>query len=228
MPPEIGRMQHFAADLLTQQGALVEFIEPEGLEVLASPPVRQELGVNELFRIGFGATLPTGAERVGIESDWLERFGRLLGQHGRSARVVLHSDARAPSDLQGVLERALVLDNATFRLLNVVPAWTRYVVLDFRYSAVSDEKRDGVLRLGVNLATGALPDAVVEQMQNAGWLAADGPGSVLPAEAELPADWQRDRLLELVDRALRPRLDAALDPFVKVLRRRLGRDQELL
>jgi hypothetical protein len=228
MPPEIGRMQHFAADLLTQQGALVEFIEPEGLEVLASPPVRQELGVNELFRIGFGATLPTGAERVGIESDWLERFGRLLGQHGRSARVVLHSDARAPSDLQGVLERALVLDNATFRLLNVVPAWTRYVVLDFRYSAVSDEKRDGVLRLGVNLATGALPDAVVEQMQNAGWLAADGPGSVLPAEAELPADWQRDRLLELVDRALRPRLDAALDPFVKVLRRRLGRDQERL
>jgi hypothetical protein len=184
--------------------------------------------VNELFRIGFGATLPAGAERVGIESDWLERFGRLLGQHGRCARLMLHSDARAPSDPQGVLERALVLDNATFRLLDVVPAWTRYVILDFRYSAVSDEKRDGVLRLGVNLATGALPDAVLEQMRIAGWLAADGPGSVLPAEAELPADWQRDRLLELVDRALRPRLDAALDPFVKVLRRRLGRDQERL
>jgi len=85
-----------------------------------------------------------------------------------------------------------------------------------------------VLRLGVNLATGALPDAVVEQMQIAGWLAADGPGAALPAEAELPEDWQRDRLLQLVDRALRPRLDAALDPFVKVLRRRLGRDQERL
>jgi hypothetical protein len=228
MPPEIGRMQHFAADLLTQQGALVEFIEPEGLEVLASPSVRQALGVNELFRIGFGATLPAGAERVGIESDWLERFGRLLGQHGRCARLVLHSDVRASSDPQSVLERALVLDNATFRLLDVVPAWTRYVVLDFRYSAVSDEKRDGVLQLGVNLATGALPDSVLEPMQIAGWLAADGPGAAVPAEAELPADWERDRLLELVDRALRPRLDAALDPFVKVLRRRLGRDQERL
>ncbi len=76
MPPEMGRMQRFVADLLTQQGALVELIEPEGLEVLASPPVQQALGVNELFRLGFGATLPAGAERVGIESDWLDRFGR--------------------------------------------------------------------------------------------------------------------------------------------------------
>ena len=109
---------------------------------------------------------PPVRTRVGIESDWLERFGRLLGQHGRCARLVLHSDARAPSDPQRVLEHALVLDNATFRLLDVVPAWTRYVVLDFRYSAVSDEKRDGVLRLGVNLATGALPDAVLEQMRS--------------------------------------------------------------
>jgi hypothetical protein len=61
MPPEIGRMQGFVADLLTQQGALVELIEPEGLEVLAPPPVQQALGVKELSRLGFGATLPAGA-----------------------------------------------------------------------------------------------------------------------------------------------------------------------
>jgi hypothetical protein len=108
----------------------------------------------------------------------------------------------------------------------VVPCWTRYVILDFRYSAVSDEKRDGVLRLGVNLATGALPDAVLDQL--APWLSADGAAAALPADADLPPDWQRDRLLELVDRALRPRLDTVLEPFVKVLRRRLDRDQERL
>ncbi len=226
MPPEIGRMQHFVADLLAQQGALVEFIEPEGLEVLASPPVQQALGVSEFFRVGFGAALPAGAAHVGIESDWLERFGHLLGPHGRCARLVLHSDARAPSDPQRVLEHALVLDNATFRLLDVAPCWTRYVVLDFRYSAVSDEKRDGVLRLGVNLATGALPDALLAQI--APWMVADGAAGALPADAVLPPDWQRGRLLELVDRALRPRLDTALESFVKVLRRRLARDQERL
>ena len=64
MPPEMGRMQRFAADLLAQQGALVEPIEPEGLEVLASSPVQQALGVNEFFRVGFGF----GGRRRGLRS----------------------------------------------------------------------------------------------------------------------------------------------------------------
>ena len=82
-----------------------------------------------------------------------------------------------------------MLDNATFRLIDVVPAWTRYVVLDFRYSAVSDEKRDGMLQFGVNLATGALPDAVLGRWRRGSRLTART--QRLPAEAELPPDWQR-------------------------------------
>jgi hypothetical protein len=119
-----------------------------------------------------------------------------------------------------------VLDNASFRLIDVVPGWTRYLILDFRYSAVSDEKREGMLELGVNLATGALPDVVMGQM--ALGPIADAADAALPADAELPPAWERGRLLELVDRALYARLDTALAPFVKGLRRRLARDQERL
>jgi len=50
----------------------------------------------------------------------------------------------------------------------------------------------------------------------------------LPDDAELPPAWERRRVLDLVARALPPRLDAALAPFVKGLRRRLGRDQDRL
>jgi hypothetical protein len=226
MRPEMGRMRGFVADLLTQQGALVETIEPEGLEVLAPPPVQQALGVNELSRLGFGATLPAGAERVGIESDWLDRFERAIGEHGRYLRLVLRPDAPSPMDPQRLLEHTLVLENASFRLIDVVPGWTRYLFLDFRYSAVSDEKREGMLQLGVNLATSALPDAVMGQM--ALGLIADAAASALPADAELPRTWERSRLFELVDRALPPRLNTALAPFIKGLHRRLGRDQERL
>jgi hypothetical protein len=221
----MGRMQSFVADLLTQQGALVDPIEPEGLEVLAPPSVQQALGVNELSRLGFGATLPAGAERVGIESDWLDRFGRSIGEHGRYTRLVLSPDAPTPSDPQRILEHALAVDNAAFRLIDVAPAWTRYLILDFRYAAVSDEKRDGILQLGVNLATGAWPDAVLGQIMSGAGAGAD---AALPADAEPPPDWERIRLLELMNRALYPRLDTALAPFVKGLRRRLGRDQERL
>ncbi|WP_428485603.1 hypothetical protein [Rhodopila sp.] len=223
---EPGRMQEFAEALLRQQGALVEPIEPEGLEVLAPPEVQHALGVGELARLGFGTTLPPAAQRVGMESDWLDRFARLLGPQGRRSRRVLPLTGKAPGDPERVLEHELVLDNATFRLLEVTPAWTRYLVMDFRASAVSDDKRDFMLRVGINMATGALPDTV---------LTAIGPlidheetTLIMPDNADPPAIWDRTRVLGVLARALPARLDAALGPFVKGLRRRLGRDQDRL
>ncbi len=246
MPPEIevpalaareqGRMQRFVADLLRHEGALVEAIEPEGLEVLAPPPVQRALGLGELSRLGFGGTLPRGAQRVGMEGDWLDRFAQVLGSQGHWARRVLSAPSRVPGDPELVLGQELVLDNATFRLLDVSPAWTRYLVLDFRVSAVSDDKRDFTLRLGVNLATGALIDVVLAPLAPAldaptpGGPAWDGSGAdpVPPDDIALPAPWERARLLGLVSQALPPRVETALDPFVKGLRRRLARDGERL
>ncbi len=225
-------MQGFVADLLRHEGALVEAIDPDGLEVLAPPPVQDALGLGELARLGFGGTLPPGAQRVGMEADWLDRFAQVLGPQGRWARRVLAAPSRTPADPERVLAQELVLDNATFRLLDVSPAWTRTLVLDFRVSAVSDDKRDFTLRLGINLATGALPDVVLATL--APMLDAPAPGGVasgdggvdpvLPDDAELPAPWERARLMSLVARALPPRVETALAPFVKGLRRRLARD----
>ncbi len=219
-------MQNFVAALLRQQGALVETIEPEGLEVLAPPPVQRALEVPELSRLGFGTTLPPAARRVGIEGDWLDRFGRLLGARGRWTRRVLSAAGRAPGDPERVLGHELVLDNATFRLIGVTPAWARYLVLDFRASAVSDEKRDFMLRLGVNLATGALLDTMLGVIGDSH--DEPSPDAEPPEDAALPATWDRTRVQGLVARALPPRLEAALAPFVKGLRRRLGRDQDRL
>ncbi len=230
---EPGRMQGFVTDLLRHEGALVEAVEPEGLEVLAPRPVQQALGLGELSRLGFGGTLPPGAQRVGLEGDWLDRFAQVLGPRGRWTRRVLSAPSRAPGDSEGVLGQELVLDNATFRLLDVSPAWTRYLVLDFRISAVSDDKRDFTLRLGVNLATGALPDAVLAALAPTLDAPTDEPAlggsdAAMPDDTALPASWERARLLELVARALPPRVETALAPFVKGLRRRLGRDQDRL
>ena len=70
MPPDVdsheqGRMQGFVAALLRHEGALVETIDPEGLEVLAPPSVQHTLGIGELARLGFGTTLPRAAYQSG-------------------------------------------------------------------------------------------------------------------------------------------------------------------
>ena len=227
---EPGPLQRFVAELLTAEGGLVEPIEPEGLEAVVPPSLQRTLGVPELCRLGFGATLPDGATRVGIESDWLERCARAMGDRGRWTRRVLDASAGL-SDAESVLAHELTLDNATFRLLAAQPAWTRYLVFDLRYTAISDEKRDGVLRCVVNLATGALPDAVLERITP--WLG-DAAGddsnaeAVLPDVLVLPADWAQTRVLNVLHRAAPARLAAALAPFERGLRRRLTRDQDRL
>jgi hypothetical protein len=229
---EENRMQHFVADLLRHEDALVEPIEPEGLEVLAPPDVQRALGVGELSRLGFGTTMPGGAQRVGMEGDWLDRFARLLGSRGRWSRRVLTAESKAPNDPERMLGHELVLDNATFRLQGMTRAWTRYLVMDFRASAVSDDKRDFITRLGINLATGALPDSVIMALgpfldRSEDTLSVSDE-FVPPDEADLPSIWDRARVADLVARALPPRLNVALDPFVKGLHRRLSRDQDRL
>jgi len=231
-PGEGGRMQRFAATLLAQAGGLVEPVEPDGLEVLAPAPLQEALGVGELCRLGFGPTLPAGAERVGIESDWLDRFERVLGPHGRSSRRVLPAAGRRAPDAAALLAQELTLDNATFRLLDVAQAWTRYLLLDFRFTAMSEEKREGTRRLAINLATGAMPDALMEQL--APLLGAETVADMADgrtgddAPHDLPAYWPSARLAGQVQRALPSRIEQALAPFTKGLERRLARDQDRL
>ena len=218
-------MHRFVATLLAEGGALVDPLEPDGLDVLAPSPLQQALGVGEFCRFGFGPSLPDGAQRIGIESDWLARFARVAGERGRWNRRVLDPGTRKAPDVERLLEQELALDNATFRLLDAAPAWTRYLLLDFRFTALSDEKREGTRPLAINLATGAMPEAIFDRIAP---VLADAEDADLPADAALPPDWERARVIDRVRRALPWRVEAALAPFVTGLRRRLARDLDRL
>ncbi len=222
----MNRLQAFAADLFEREGALVEEIEPEGLEVLAPPHLQQAVGIPDLCRFGFGATLPEGARRAGIEADWLARLGGVLGERGRSARRVLLPPNPPLAAVERLLEHAVSLVNATYRLRSVSAAWTRYVILDFRFIALSDEKREGLVKLGINLGTGAMLDGVLERLLPR--LDLQPHEAELPEGVVLPPLWPRQRILAIVERALRPRLASQVEAFAKSLERRLGRDEARL
>ena len=156
----MGALRDFVADMLESEGAAIEPVEPDGLEVLAPEPLRAAMGWPEFARLGFGATLPAGAIPIGLEGDWLDRFGALLGERGRFAerQLVVADNVAAPSDPERLLDRALDLPNAVWRLHDAKPTWTRCLLLAFRYTAISDEKREGLVWLGFNQGTGAVID----------------------------------------------------------------------
>ena len=156
----MGELRDFVSDMLEIDGSAVEAVEPDGLEVLAPEPLRTDMGWPELVRLGFGAELPAGAMAVGFEGDWLNRFGALLGDRGRWAerQIVLPGPMPRIADPERLLDHALDLPNAIWRLQDVSTAWARCLLLAFRYTAVSDEKREGLVWLGFNQGTGAVID----------------------------------------------------------------------
>ena len=155
----MSELRNFVADLLERKGAAVDAaVDPNGLEVLAPPSVQKATGWPELTRLGFGRERGRGTIPIGLEDDWLERFGAMLGDEGRwgEREVRPAIDVRAPSDPERVLDRALELPNAVWRFRSMTATWTRCLLLTFRYTAVSDEKREGLVWLGLNLGTGAV------------------------------------------------------------------------
>ncbi len=153
----MGNLRSFVADALEIQGAIIDSIEPDGLEVLSPEPLRKAMGWPELARLGFGLERPAGAIAIGLEGDWLERFGALLAERGRWVeRQFIPEAAVSMGAPERILERALDLGNAVWRFQSVRETWSRCLLLSFRYSAVSDEKREGLVWQGFNLHTGAV------------------------------------------------------------------------
>ena len=94
MTDSSNRFRNFAARLLEHEGALVESLDPQGLEAMLPENLQQAIGAPEFLRLGFAAELPAGAEHASLESDWLEKFGRLLDERGR--RLKFASSAEVP------------------------------------------------------------------------------------------------------------------------------------
>ncbi|HLG12897.1 MAG TPA: hypothetical protein VJH03_00015 [Blastocatellia bacterium] len=219
-------LRDFVARLMAGEGAEVQLIEPRGLEFIAPPPLQQSLKVSEFGRVEFGPEASADAQHISFESDWIQRLGGVLGDRGRALRCVLHTDLPPLANPERILEHGLTLQNAVCRLASVTASWTRYLVLSFRYAAFSDEKRDGIVKLAVNLATSSTPDEFIPAFESA---ASDADAvSSLPPGVKLPAYWSKERLGALLRGALPDRILRNLHQFLRTIERRLERDSARL
>jgi hypothetical protein len=221
----MGELRDFVADVLERRGAAVEAMEPDGLEVMAPEPLRKALGWPELARLGFGAQRPEQAIPMGLEGDWLDRFGALLGNDGRWSERQVCGGLTSCGDPERILEHGLDLPNAVWRLRGVTATFTRCLVLAFRYTALSDEKREGLVWLGFNVATGAVIDDIAARLrqllaQDADWQAPDP-----EVRAAAGPGWDGATLEAPVRPLLEARVKSELEPFLRAMRRRLERDQ---
>ena len=221
-------LRSFVADLLSHEGSMVELVEPDGLDVIAPDALRERYGWPELVRFGFGSSAAPGTIPIGLENDWLERLGELLGERGRIAEHQLPApdEPARLSDPERQVETVLELPNAVWRLKGVEPGWCRCLLLAFRYTAISDEKRAGIIWLGFNCTTNSLLDSeLVARLRGQLADAGEWRKPELDALASAGRPWTAEeigiRSKPLLDQAIR----ADLEPFLGAMRRRLDRDR---
>ncbi len=224
----MGALRDFVADLLESQGAAVEPIEPDELDVLAPEPLGRAMGWPELVRLGFGPAPAAGVTPIRLEGDWLDRFAGLIGDRGRFAerQLLLPREIAPPGTPERLIERAIELPNAVWRLRDAKPAWARCLLLAFRYTAVSDEKREGIVWLGFNTTTGGiLDDELLARLRVA---LADDPFWQAPQPEVLAAAgpaWDAQTLGARAAPLVERRVQSELKPFLRAMRRRLERDR---
>ena len=224
----MGALRDFVADVLEIEGAAVEPVGPDGLDVVASSELRAAMGWPELARLGFGTAQPADAMPIGFEGDWLDRFGALLGERGRWAEraLVLASPVSPPADPERLLDHVFDLPNAVWRCRGAAPAWARCLLLAFRYTAVSDERRDGLIWLGFNQSTGAVLNDFLPRLHPL-LLAADGEWRAPNGEMRHSAgpSWDAATLRARISLLLEHTVRRELEPFLRAMRRRLDRDR---
>jgi hypothetical protein len=223
----MSELQEFVADLLERQGAAIEALGLDGLEVLVPATLQKQLGWPELAHLGFGTDRADGTIPIALEGDWLDRFGALLADEGRWCEREVRPPTAfpPPSDPERVLDRVLDLPNAVWRFQGMSATWTRCLMLAFRFTALSDEKREGLIWLGFNLGTGAVVSDILERLrptlaQMRDWHVPD-PATRRAAGPGWSAATLAARLHPLLDRQVRE----SMEPFQRAMRRRLDRDR---
>lgn len=219
------------SSILTAEGAIVEEIEPEGIEILAPETLQKALSIPEWTRMGFGAELPDQAIRLTLESDWMERIGNLLGNRGCLLFISpnQNSFSNYPSDHERLIRHEMVMSNATYRIEKVMEERTRYLLLTFRITAVSDEKRDDILHLCINESNGAIVDELAVPILSYLRSLKDIPA--VPEEIEddgFLVPWGGQKIRDFVKKALPEKVRMRLAPFLSGMERRMGRDMDRL
>ena len=222
-------LRELVGGMISRSGGEVELVDRLALDFVAPPDVREQLGLSEFGRLNFGLEPIEGAERISFESDWIERLERLAANRGRAAQAVVKIDLPPLSDPARVIQHGLKLQNSVYRLADRFQGWTRYLMLAFRYTAVSDEKRTGLIQLLLNLGTGSAPDDFVPSVRQALYESGDTrPDVAAGVRSLLPPPWTADRLAKALKGALPIRIRRDLSQFITGMQRRLDRDQARL
>jgi hypothetical protein len=141
-------LSDFTAHLLTESGAVVE-PSGVGLEVLLPAEVARVLDIPEHANLSFSGDSGEGIP-VSYDSEILKKMARLMGDGGKFSTVGLAPPSVRLEKLEERLDQKVVFHNAVFHVARSEEKRISYLLGCSRYSALSDDRQEGILACMIN------------------------------------------------------------------------------
>lgn len=213
------QLDRFIEATLRRTGALAEACVDDLVETVLPGPVAAALGLPEASSLRLRGAPGPGEVHAGYGSDLLSRICSLAETPGRLFRLEVAAALPKRERVEREIAGASTFGNAVGRVEALDESDLGYLVFDFRYAALSEERHEGALSVAINLDGGwspGLPEALP------GYLA-DHPEARRPWTEE--GEPSGVEALDSAARALaRSRALDASRSFVARMERRLQRD----
>jgi hypothetical protein len=207
-------LSDFTAQLLTESGALVER-STQGLEVLLPPEVATVLEIPEHANLSFSGDAREGIS-VSYDSEVLKKMARLMGERGKFSTASLVPSSVRLEKLEDRLNEKVVLHNAVFNLERKEEKRISYLLGYFKYSALSDDRHEGILACLINELNLAVQKTTPETLDLITSCAQEPTG-----EADREGS---EKVLKAFWRAQAKMVNEALREFLISVERRMNRD----
>ena len=212
-------LARFVESALQRTGCVAEIRDEDVLEALLPPPIAASLGLPEEARLRLRGSPSEGEWQAGYGSGLLAQLCSIAEGGVRRFRVELNPPLPKRERVEREAQSVLSFTNAVGRVESFEEAALGYLVFDFRYWALSEERHEGLISVAVNVEGGwspSLPATLSRFLSEhaearRAWSATEGtpdPRPLYPAARALAGATAR--------------VEAA--PFVARMQRRLRRD----
>lgn len=210
----------FASDALALGGALVERDE-RGAFALLPQGLAVHLGVpDELRLVGSEGAAGPGAVAVEFGSPLLERLVELVQARSVAAAVRYDGEPPRPGQARSLAER-FVVRNGVHEILEVTSGRAAYASVWFRWTAESDDRDEGLVRVVLSERDGGEPDPMFCALADP-----TSSFSLVPCALTPAADGPADRLARQVASRAQVLVRSAVAPAVLAAERRYRRDHD--
>ena len=213
-----GTIQDFLKSIMEYKGSLVERMEDGFLEAIIPTEVSRILDIPEHARFSFSYDADQKeAIYASYDSELFKSIILLLGDKGRFSCAAIESPVPNPEKISNIVQKKISLSNAIFRLERTEVRKMSYLLLGFKYTALSDEKQEGVTAVLINketLSTNMLENGLNEVLESLR-------ESDEEKEIYLPESL---KIFQAAYSAAAETIKRRLSDFVKSLERRLNRD----